>query len=264
MAKSANGWPVITDRAKLRKVKVPGTGVVFWLADDDDVVTILTAVAWWIDTHIEDLDTRKGVASHDVPDDWSWAVRLIRGATRTISNHASGTAVDLNAVAHPMKARGTWGPSEVRAIDSFLASLGGTVRWGEHFRRVDGMHFEINTTDRAALRRAAAVARRVLSPAPTPTPAPATPAPHPQEDDDMPTAAEVAAAIWRQPLTLGPRHAEMLAQDGVHVAKDADGHYVIAAGDALIVAAARSMAGQQDGVELAQAVHALVERAPSQ
>lgn len=183
MPKSANGWPVITDRAKLRKVKVPGTGVVFWLADDNDVVDILTAVAWWIDNHVEDLDTRKGVASHDVPDDWSWAVRLIRGAVRTISNHASGTAIDLNAVAHPMKVHNTWLPKQSIAIDAFLARFDGVVRWGEHYERVDGMHFEINTTDRARLKRAAAVARQAMTPAAT---APAQPATPTQEDNVIP------------------------------------------------------------------------------
>lgn len=172
MAKSANCWPVL-DKDHTRVIAVPGSKVKFRVAADEDVATILAGVAWWIDQHVEDIDTREGVTGHDVPDDWGWAVRLIRGATRTISNHASGTAIDVNAVSHPMTVRRTWSADEIAKVDAFLARLGGAVRWGEHYRsRVDGMHFEINTTDRAKLRAAAAAVRLAMAPPPAKPPAP--------------------------------------------------------------------------------------------
>lgn len=177
-ARSANGWPVIPvadKNTKTRVIAVPGSKVKLRVADDPDVATILAGVAWWVDQHVEDIDTRQGVKGHDVPDDWGWAVRLIRGATRTISNHASGTAIDVNAVAHPMTVRHTWSADEIAKVDAFLARLGGTVRWGEHYKsRVDGMHFEINTTDRAKLRAASAAVLAAMAPPPAkPAPKPA-------------------------------------------------------------------------------------------
>lgn len=164
-ARSSNGWTVV-DKAHTRVVKIPGSGVALRVRDDPRVATILTCIAWWVDTHVEDIDTRQGVKGYDVPDDWGWAVRKIRGAKTAISNHASGTAIDLNAVAHPMAVRGTWSADERTKIHGLLDRIdggSGVVRWGEDYRsRVDGMHFEINTTDRGAVTSAAGRALLIL------------------------------------------------------------------------------------------------------
>ena len=76
--------------------------------------------------------------------DGAFVPRFIRGSTRTLSNHAFGTAFDINAEFNPLGAR----PA--------LLGMKGCVRemveiandhgffWGGHFAdRPDGMHFEI-------------------------------------------------------------------------------------------------------------------------
>lgn len=87
---------------------------------------------------------------------WGWAYRPIRGSSSGYSNHASGTAIDLNAPAHPLGRRGTFTSTQVAAIRRILADLDGAVRWGGDYQnRADEMHFEINT-DAAHLARVAA------------------------------------------------------------------------------------------------------------
>ncbi|MFC7613926.1 peptidoglycan-binding protein [Actinokineospora soli] len=71
-----------------------------------------------------------------------WAFRPIAG-TNVLSNHASGTAIDLNAPTHPQGKFGTV-PGHLRDdITAKAASLG--LRWGGNFTgsRVDEMHFEV-------------------------------------------------------------------------------------------------------------------------
>lgn len=78
---------------------------------------------------------------------WGWNYRPIRGRSDGYSNHASGTAIDLNAPAHPLGRRGTFSRAEAGRIRAILADLDGTVRWGgDYNNRADEMHFEINTT----------------------------------------------------------------------------------------------------------------------
>lgn len=95
---------------------------------------------------------------------WGWAYRPIRGSTR-LSNHASGTAIDLNAPAHPMGSRDTFSPSQRQRIRSKLAVFG-VVRWGgDYSSRPDDMHFEIWDADRDDVRRV--VDRLTTLPEPT-------------------------------------------------------------------------------------------------
>lgn len=78
--------------------------------------------------------------------DWSWgyAYRAVRGQTSGYSNHASATAIDLNAPRHPLGAKGTFSAAQVRAIRQILGDCEGVVRWGgDYVRRPDEMHFEI-------------------------------------------------------------------------------------------------------------------------
>jgi hypothetical protein len=60
-----------------------------------------------------------------------------------LSNHSSGTAIDLNSLIHPFGRRGTV-PEHMRAEISLQARLLG-LRWGGNFNgnNVDEMHFEI-------------------------------------------------------------------------------------------------------------------------
>lgn len=121
---------------------------------------------------------------------WGFAPRQIRGKSVTLSNHASGTAVDFNAPNHGLGLSGTFTPAKVRAIERILADLEGVVRWGGHYTaRKDEMHFEINCGPDKLARIAAKIRKGQAGTRPAPAPTPTTPdAPTPiPEDDDMAT-----------------------------------------------------------------------------
>ena len=73
----------------------------------------------------------------------SFVPRFVRGSRSTLSNHAFGTAFDINAAWNglgrvPAKA-GTTG--SVRELVAIAHKHG--FYWGGHFSRPDGMHFEV-------------------------------------------------------------------------------------------------------------------------
>lgn len=137
MPTSQNGWPA-NDRSRTQSYKVPGTDRSFRLVKGP-AGQLLTLVAAWVHKNVEPISPDREF------DDWSYAERPIRGSSTTLSNHASGTAIDYNATKHPLGVRGTWSASEKTKINGLLNKLGGTVRWGENYvNRKDGMHFEIN------------------------------------------------------------------------------------------------------------------------
>lgn len=80
---------------------------------------------------------------------WSWgyAFRPIVGSNE-LSNHASATAIDLNAPAHPLGPSGTFSAKQTAAIQRILVDLDNTIRWGGNYRiaRKDEMHFGVHTT----------------------------------------------------------------------------------------------------------------------
>ena len=77
----------------------------------------------------------------------SWAgmyvPRFVRGSRTTLSNHAFGTAFDINAPWNRLGARPTLVGSEgsVRELVPIANKHG--FYWGGHFSRQDGMHFEV-------------------------------------------------------------------------------------------------------------------------
>ena len=78
---------------------------------------------------------------------WGYAYRAVRGAKSGYSNHASGTAIDLNAPKHPLGRRNTFTDKQENAIRVILRELDGTVRWGGDYQnRADEMHFKINAS----------------------------------------------------------------------------------------------------------------------
>lgn len=173
MTLSQNGWPTV-GRDRIKTAAVPGSAVRLPILDDADVRDLLIACAVVFDRRVEDIDTRK-VTGYTIPDDWGYAARKVRQSQTVWSNHASGTAIDLNATRHPRFKRGTFNAAQLHAMNTFIAKLDGAVRWGENYSRsrVDGMHFEINTTDRTKLHRAAVTANAEVSAILHP-PAPAT------------------------------------------------------------------------------------------
>jgi hypothetical protein len=100
---------------------------------------LLCHYALWFHERLERLDVGP-------LDDWGWASRTIRGSS-VVSNHASGTAIDLNARKHPMGAptRATFSRREVAEIHKRLRLYRGCLRWGgDYVRRADAMHVEID------------------------------------------------------------------------------------------------------------------------
>lgn len=139
MSVSQNGWTVDStgthqDKgAILRDIDVPN-GVLA-----GDVAYIFRWLAGEFDSRVERLV--KGTC-------WGWFNRTVRGST-SISNHASGTAVDFNADQHPLGSSpgDTFSDAQIKTIRSIVASTGGVIRWGgDYTGRKDPMHFEINTT----------------------------------------------------------------------------------------------------------------------
>lgn len=76
----------------------------------------------------------------------SWAPRFIRGSRTTLSNHAFGTAFDINVQWNLLGVQpalvGELG--SVRELVTIANDLG--FYWGGHFSRKDGMHFELAKT----------------------------------------------------------------------------------------------------------------------
>lgn len=187
MPVSQNGYAA-NDRTLTEVFEIPETSVKMRLRKGVCGETLAT-IASWVDQNVEDIDIREGVKGFDVFDDWSYAERLVRGGA-SLSNHASGTAMDLNAVQHPLGVEGTWSPSEKRKINDYLQNewkdpLTGrvVVRWGENYiSRKDGMHFEIDANEAAVKRALSAYkARRAAEQEPKPDPTPVTPG-TPDED----------------------------------------------------------------------------------
>lgn len=156
MPTSQNGWSVYASSSSLTPLS--------WITGrvrPGDVHTIFDYLCRRFDAEVENI-----IVGHS----WGWAYRAVRGQSSGYSNHASGTAIDLNAPAHPLGKRGTFSADQVRRIHAILADLDGVVRWGgDYSGRADEMHFEINANSASV----AAVAKRLRNPAPKPKPKPA-------------------------------------------------------------------------------------------
>lgn len=205
MARSQNGWPALTSSADTRLRVLPHiTGRVL----AGDVWTIFYYLCQRYAATVEPI-TR----AHS----WGHAYRAVTNG-RSLSNHASGTAVDLNAPKHPYGSKGTFTAAQVRAIRTILAELRGVVRWGGDYSVGDEMHFEIV----GSASQVATVASRItgatlvggpivvlppvlpgdpgpVSPTPTPTPDPIspTPTPDPSEEDTMAEARKIDRVIFQ-------------------------------------------------------------------
>lgn len=138
MTNSQNGWPVATaaqqDTAALYgAIRVPN-GVL-----KGDVAWVFRWLAQQYDAHVEPL-----VAGTC----WGWYVKPIEGSS-TISNHASGTAVDFNADQHPMgtAASHNFTAAQIAACHKIVKASNGVLRWGgDYSGRPDPMHWEINAS----------------------------------------------------------------------------------------------------------------------
>ena len=138
MSTSQNGWPALDASSPLLHTwELPRSGTRIRLRGGS-AGFLLIHLALWFDKALEDLD-------EPVMDDWGYAYRPVRGYTSTLSNHASGTAMDLNATDHPLGVDHTFTAGETSAILKRLGLYDGCIRWGGTYSgRKDAMHFEIN------------------------------------------------------------------------------------------------------------------------
>lgn len=142
VATSQNGFPALpADSPKLYTwiIKPKGAKEPIKLRMRNGSAGFLLAhfVLWFAET-IEPLYGR-------VLDDWAYAYRAIRGSETTLSNHSSGTAVDLNATQHPLGKTGTYKAWQYTKIRARLLIYRGAIRAGLDYNgRKDEMHYEIN------------------------------------------------------------------------------------------------------------------------
>jgi len=74
--------------------------------------------------------------------DGGWNPRFVRGSTKYLSNHAYGTAFDLNAQQNPLGSIGALVGKEGSTRKLVDIALEYGVYWGGWFKRRDPMHFE--------------------------------------------------------------------------------------------------------------------------
>ena len=133
---SNNGWPASNDRNEIdiKSYQVPGTKVK--LACAEGAAPLLIGFASEFHKLIEPID-------EGALDDWGYCFRMVRGTTDKLSNHSSGTAIDLNAPKHALGKVGTFPPQKVPMIRALSAKYG--LKWGgDYVNRKDEMHFEVN------------------------------------------------------------------------------------------------------------------------
>lgn len=135
---SQNGWPVIFDDADLRSWNIPtSAGTMFLQLRPGPPGFLLCHYALW---HADNVEPTFGKG-----DDFGWALRRIAGSTEW-SNHASGTAVDLNSSMHPSGQRNTYTQRKSDRIRNRLEERYlNLIKWGGNFRTTpDEMHFELS------------------------------------------------------------------------------------------------------------------------
>jgi D-alanyl-D-alanine carboxypeptidase len=138
MKKSQNGWPASSDQKEIgiKEFKIKNTDRKMRLQKDAGV--ILAAFAAEFHAQVEPID-------EGVFDDWAYAYREVRGSDTDLSNHSSGTAIDLNATKHPLHAENTFTKQQAAKIRELCKKYG--LRWGgDYAKRKDEMHFEVIET----------------------------------------------------------------------------------------------------------------------
>ena len=135
---SQNGWKASKIRTEIGIESFPVPGTKLKLACAKAVAPLLVGFAAEFHELIEPID-------EGTLDDWGYAYRDIRGSTKTLSNHSSGTAIDLNATQHPLGKVGTFPIEKVPMIRA-LAKKYGLIWGGDYRNRKDEMHFEIALT----------------------------------------------------------------------------------------------------------------------
>lgn len=161
---SQNGYPACVP-SLLRHYKTPGVTINYVMRGGATSTVLLYVVQRW-DTEIEPVTSGGCYACRDII------------GSETTSNHASGTAVDINPGKHPLGAASSLAlRRKVHAILNTVIGgirVGDVIRWGgDYHSRKDGMHIEINAPLHLVARLAAAILGihpPVPPPIATPTP----------------------------------------------------------------------------------------------
>jgi hypothetical protein len=124
-----SGWP------RLRKFNIPGAATTIPLRDGACGFLLCHCALWY---H-EEIEPITGAG-----DDFGWAPREIAGSN-VWSNHASGTAMDLNASKHPQGQHTISDKNAAKIIKRCTDFYKDTIRWGGTYHSlIDQMHYEIN------------------------------------------------------------------------------------------------------------------------
>jgi len=136
METSYNGWPASKDQAAIGIKSYPVPGTTIKLRCAEKVAPLLVGFAAEFHTLIEPIDA-------GALDDWGYCYRMVRGEATKLSNHSSGTAIDLNATKHALGKVGTFEAGKVPMLRALAKKYG--LTWGGDYKtRADEMHFEVN------------------------------------------------------------------------------------------------------------------------
>jgi hypothetical protein len=133
--KSANGWPASKDpnEIAIKPFRVKGTKIK--LRANKVAGQLLAAFAAEFHEKVEAIDGGS-------LDDWGYCYRPIRNNASSLSNHASGSAIDLNATKHPLGKEDTFTKAQQKTIQELIKKYG--LVWGGNYKkRHDDMHFEL-------------------------------------------------------------------------------------------------------------------------
>lgn len=136
MLTTSNGYRASADQAEIgiKSYKVPGTDLKLRVVES--IAPLLIGFASEFHAIIEPIDS-------GTLDDWGYAFRDVRGVPGTLSNHSSGTAIDLNSIKHPLGKVDTFSASKVPMLRALVRKYG--LRWGgDYSGRKDEMHFEVD------------------------------------------------------------------------------------------------------------------------
>ena len=132
---SSNGWPASKNRAEIGIKSYAIEGTTIKLACAEAVAPLLVGFAKEFHELIEPIDGG-GL------DDWGYCFRMVRGSPTNLSNHSSGTAIDLNATKHVLGRVGTFPAEKVPMIRALAKKY--SLKWGGDYQnRKDEMHFEV-------------------------------------------------------------------------------------------------------------------------
>ena len=138
LSRSQNGWPASPDPSAIgiTAVKVPVKNGTATVEVARAVAPIFEHLVKWFDDNIEPV--KPGLT-------FGYNYRPIRGYEDrgVLSNHSSGTAIDINSTDHWLGEVGTFTPEKAAMLSAKAKALG--LRWGgDYTGRKDEMHFEVD------------------------------------------------------------------------------------------------------------------------